>query len=390
MKVTQAYELVNNSTKQFLGEDVILNNDLSNIVDIGKELFTATSVENYTKALVDQIGKMVFVNRPYMGNVPSVLMDTWEFGSVLEKVSIEMPEATENESWELVDKAVYEQDIFYKPSVSVKFFNSKVTFEIPFSICEEQVKSAFTSPTQMNSFLSAIMTAVENSMQVKLDSLIMDTIDNMIAHTIKAEYGAEALGSKSTVKAVNLLHEYNATVTTPIKAADALTNPDFIRFASYRMGLYEKRLQTMSKLFNIGGKARHTTPDRLHVALLNDFAAAANVYLQSDTFHNEFTKLPNAEIVTYWQGSGTDFGFGNTSAIDVKIDVDGTPTEVKASGILGCMWDRYALGVNYFNRRTRSHVNNKAEFINNWAKMDASYFNDLNENFVVFFIADNA
>ena len=298
MKVTQAYELVNNSTKQFLGEDIILNNDLSNIVDIGKELFTATSVENYTKELVDQIGKMVFVNRPYMGNVPSVLMDTWEFGSVLEKVSIEMPEATENESWELVDKAVYEQDIFYKPSVSVKFFNSKVTFEIPFSICEEQVKSAFTSPTQMNSFLSAIMTAVENSMQVKLDSLIMDTIDNMIAHTIKAEYGATALGSKSTVKAVNLLHEYNATVTTPITAADALTNPDFIRFASYRMGLYEKRLQTMSKLFNIGGKARHTTPDRLHIALLSDFAAAANVYLQSDTFHNEFTKLPNDEIVT--------------------------------------------------------------------------------------------
>ena len=199
MKVTQAYELVNNSTKQFLGEDIILNNDLSNIVDIGKELFTATSVENYTKELVDQIGKMVFVNRPYMGNVPSVLMDTWEFGSVLEKVSIEMPEATENESWELVDKAVYEQDIFYKPSVSVKFFNSKVTFEIPFSICEEQVKSAFTSPTQMNSFLSAIMTAVENSMQVKLDSLIMDTIDNMIAHTIKAEYGAPGKSQKETV-----------------------------------------------------------------------------------------------------------------------------------------------------------------------------------------------
>ena len=239
----------------------------------------------------------------------------------------------------------------------------------------------------MNSFLSAIMTAVENSMQVKLDSLIMDTIDNMIAHTIKAEYGATALGSKSTVKAVNLLHEYNAQAATPITAAKALTDPDFIRFASYRMGLYEKRLQTMSTLFNIGGKARHTSADRLHIALLSDFAAAANVYLQSDTFHNEFTKLPNAEIVSYWQGSGTDFGFGNTSTIDVKIDIDGTPTEVKASGILGCMWDRYALGVNYFNRRTRSHVNNKAEFVNNWHKYEAEYINDYSEQNCVFYVA---
>lgn len=381
MDVVQVYELVNNSTKQFLGEETVLNNDLSNVVDIGKELFTATSVENYTKTLVDQIGRMVFVNRPYKGAVPSVLMDTWEFGSVLEKVSIELPEATENESWELTDGAVYEQDIFYKPSVSVKFFNSKVTFEIPFSICEKQVKSAFTSPTQMNSFISAIFTAVENSMQVKLESLIMDTIDNMIGHT---------LNDGAATRAINLLALYNAAHSdATLTAEEAHLNPEFIRFAAYTMGLYENRIKTMSRLFNIGGKARHTSDDRLHVVLLNEFAAAANVYLQSDTFHNEFTRLPNAETVSYWQGSGTDFGFDSTSKIDVKIDVDGVATEVTQDGILGVMFDRYALGVNFFDRRTRSHVNEKAEFINNWAKMDAAYFNDLNENFVVFYIADD-
>lgn len=385
MKVSQIYEIVNNMTNDVLGEtDLTLAEDLSNIVDIGTALMDAASVDNYVRSLVDHIGRMVFVNRPYSGSVPSVLMDAWEFGSILEKVSCDLPAATENESWELEDGGVYEENIFYKPSVNVKFFDKRTTFEIPISITERQAKSAFSNLEQLNAFVSMLYTQIEKSMAIKLDALVMSTINNFIAETLYDEYEGENYADKSTVKAVNLLKEYNDEKGTELTADKALKDMEFLKYATYKMGLYESRLAKVSNLFNIGKKDRFTPSDLLHIVMLADFKKAADVYLQSSTFHNELTKLPNAEVVPFWQGSGQDYSFASTSKINVKT---ASGNNVEAGGILAVMFDRDALGVTNMNRRTTSKYNAKAEFVNNWFKMDAGYFNDANENFVVFFVA---
>lgn len=384
MEVKQIYALMNEVTGEILGNSELVTEDLSNIVDVGTQIFNATAVDNYVKTLVDHIGKVVFVSRPYTGNVPSVLMDSWEFGSVLEKITADIPNATENESWELTDGASYDPNIFYKPSVSAKFFNKKVTFEVPMSFTERQVKESFSSATQLNGFLSMLYNAVDKSMTIKLDSLIMRTINNMIGLTLKADYDTGAYTASSGIKAVNLLYLYNTEKGTQLTKANCLSDKDFIRYASYKMGVYEKRLSKISTLFNIGGKDRFTPSDMLHIVLLSDFESAANVYLQSDVFHNELTKLPNAETVPFWQGSGTDYGFEDISKINIKTSDGDTIT---IDGILGVMFDRDALGVANFDKRTTTNYNPKAEFYNNWYKMDAHYFNDTNENFVVFFVA---
>ena len=384
MKVSQIYELMNSVTKEVLGEEAVVNEDLSNVVDIGTALFNASAIDAYVKSLVNHIGKVIFVNRPYSGSVPSVLMDGWEFGSVLEKISADIPEATENESWELENGASYEQDIFYKPSVTAKFFNSKVTFEIPMSFTEKQVKQSFSSAEQLNGFLSMLYNAVDKSMTIKIDSLVMRTINNMIAETIYADYQGASTSTKSGVRAVNLLKLYNDKFSTSLTAEAAITDPAFVRFASYTLGLYSDRLSKISTLFNVEGKERFTSADYLHVVLLSDFAKAADAYLQSDTYHNEFTKLPNAETVPYWQASGTGYDFDSVSKIDVKTASNNT---VSQTGILGVMFDRDALGVTNLDRRVTTNYNPKAEFYSNWYKFDAGYFNDLSENFVVFFVA---
>ena len=385
MDVTQVRTLVNSATAEILGETAILNEDLSNVVDIGTAVFNANALDRYVKALVNHIGKVVFVNRVYRGNVPSVLMDGWEFGSVLEKVRIELPEAEENESWELQDGASYDPNIFTAPKIRAKFFNKIVTFEIPMSFTEKQVKQSFSNATQLNAFVSMIYVGVENSMTVKLDALIMRTINAGIAETLHAAYDTTPFANTSKVNAVNLFYlfkqRYPETTTT---AATALSDPEFIRFAAYTMGVYTKRLEKMSTLFNAGKTEKFTPADMLHVVMLADFASAANVYLQSDTFHDEFTALPEAEVVPYWQGSGTDYAFADISRIDVK-----TPNNdmVNATGILCFMFDRDALGVCNMDRRVTTNYNAKAEFFNNWYKMDAGYFLDTDENMVVFFVA---
>ena len=384
MLVKQIYELTNNVVKETLGEEVLLKEDLSNLVDVGTAVFNANAVDNYVRKLVDHIGKMVFVNRSYRGGVPSVLMDSWEFGSVLEKVSGDLYDATENETWDLQDGQTYNQDIFYKPKAVVKFYNSKTTFEIPMSFTERQLKESFSNATQLNSFLSMLMNDVEKSLTIKIDALIQRTINNMICETIYDDYGSDALSSKSGVKAINLLYLYNNAFGKQLTASQAILDKDFIRYASLQIMLYVGRIQKMSRLFNIGGQARFTPEDMLHLVMLDEFKASANVYLQSDTFHDDYTKLPNAESVPYWQGSGTGYAFADTSKIYVTTSEN---HDVTATGVLAVLWDRDALGVSNPDRRVTTHYNAKAEFYNNYYKHDASYFNDFNENMIVFFIA---
>lgn len=404
MKVTQLYTLINNVTKEILGETAVVNEDLSNVVDIGKSIFDQTSVDNYVKKLVNHIGKVIFVDRVYAGGVPSVLMDSWEFGSVLQKVSMSLPEATENESWKLVDGQEYKQDVFTAPKIEAKFFNSKVTFEIPMSFTELQVKESFSSREQLNGFVSMITTSVENSMTVKLDALIMRAINNMTGETLAAGIGSGAVGSKTldftqtSATAVNLLKLYNdqAATADKVTVANALTNYNFIKFATYTMGIYADRMSKISKLFNVGGKERFTPADMRRCVLLSDFSKAAVTFLQADIQSPEMVALPQHDAVPYWQGSGTDYALSSTGIIDiktasgeiVKVPAEGTTSGNTNAAILGVMFDRDAVGVANLDRRTTTAYNAKAEFYNNWYKMDAGYYNDLNENFVVFFIGE--
>lgn len=387
MEVTQVYGIVNTVTSEVLGRENVVLENLTNVVDVGTEIFNANAVDRYVRSLVNHIGKVIFVNRPYRGSVPSVLMDGWEFGSVLEKISAELPDAQENESWELVDGASYDPNIFYQPKVTAKFFNKKVTFEIPRSFTERQVKQSFSNATQLNAFISMLYDAVDKAMTVKLDGLIMRTINNMIGETVFGSYGGDdELSTASHARAVNLLYLYkqrfagNDTLT----AEQAITTPEFIRFAVLTMSNYVDRLSKMSTLFNGGGKPRFTPRDLLHVVMLSDFKNAAGVYLQSDTFHDEFTKLPEAETVPFWQGSGVDYSFDQISQIHVNTSSN---NEMNVPGILAVMFDRDALGVTNQDRRVTTNYNAKAEFYTNFYKFDAGYFNDLNENFVVFFVA---
>ncbi len=387
MKMTQVYEILNTITQEILGDSIVVNEDLSNIVDIGKSFANANSLDNFVRALNDHIGRVVFVDRVYAGRAPSVLMDGWEYGSILEKVRADLPDATENETWELIDGASYDPNIFYKPKISVKFYNDRITFEVPVSLTRRQVMSAFSNAMQMNGLMSMIRNAVENSMTVKIDSLIMRTINAGIGETLYDEFSSGVYTGGSGVRAVNLLYLYNQTLATPITASAAIHDSGFIRFASYTIKNYIRRLQDMSKLFNVGNTAKFTPLDSMHMVFLDEFKNAAEVYLYDglNQFNNENLRLPsNIETVSYWQGSGATFAFSDTSSINIK-----TPSEhtVNASGILGVIFDRDCLGVSNVDRRITTDYNAKAEFWNEWHKFDAGYFLDLDENFVVFFIA---
>ena len=387
MKVSQVYQLLNNAFSEVTGKTDLVAEDLTNVVDIGETVFQNQElVDKYVNALINHIGKVVLVDRPYQGQAPSVLMDAWEYGSVVEKIASELPTAVENESWELEDGASYDPNVFHAPRAESKFFNKMTTFEVDRSITERQVKQSFSSATQLNAFVSMLFNEVEKALTLRNDALIMRTINNEIAETIYNEYNAGNYGASSGVRAVNLLKLFNDQKGgTAITRAQALKNPDFLKFASYTISLYTDRMTRLSTLFNVGGKERFTPKDLLHIVLLTDFAKATGSYLESDTYHNELVKLPGYETVPYWQGSGKTYALDDVSQINVKT---ASGHDINVKGIIGVMFDRDALGVCNQDRRTTTSYNPKAEFFNNFVKFDCRYFNDLNENCVVFFLAD--
>lgn len=378
MEITQIKDIVNKTTAEVTGTEAIADIDLNEVVENGAEVLESDKlVDNYVRTLVDHIGKVVFVNRPYTGSTPSVMMDAWEFGAILEKIQYEgIPEAEDNDSWDLQDGQSYDPNVFHKPTVSAKFYSERRTFDVPMSFAQRQVKSAFSSASQLQSFFAMIETAISNGMTVKMDSLVQLTLANAIATVYNNRVS-------HPVQYVDLVARYvAATGDSTVTAANALVTPEFTRWASMEMKRVIARMKKLSTLFNIGEKYRHTPSDRLHLILHSDFTAAAEAYLYSDTYHNEFVKLPKAEEVAFWQGSGTSFGWADTSKIIV------TPRDAEQSvtvnNVVGIAFDRDALGVTNLDRRVTTNWNPRGEFTNNWYKFDAGYFNDFNENVVVF------
>ena len=390
MKVEQVYEVVNQLTAQYLGETGVVNADLSNVVDLGEKIVNLNNMDRYTNSLIDQIGKIIFVNRPYVGGVPSMFVDSWEYGAILEKISYdELPKAEVNDTWNLTNGTTYDVNKFTQPKVSAKFFSKKVTFDIPMSFAHRQVTSAFQSATQLNAFFSMIETMIESSMTVKNDEMSMSTLTSMIANTIK---------DNNPVRAVNLLKLYNQKFGTTLTVDKCMITPEFIRFTSFMLGVYIDRIKTLSKLFNIGGAERHTPQERLRIAMHSELKQACTVYLQSDTFHDSYVKLPNADSIAFWQGSGNDYSFASTSKIDAKVtvetrsetgDVTKSVATVSQSGIIAVMFDFFACAITNLDRRVTSNWNGKGEFYNNWYKWDCGYFNDTDENFIVFYVAND-
>lgn len=387
MKIEQVYNFVNEAQKEVLGEKAIdLTKDFANIVDVGESLANAQGVDAYVQAIANRIGKMLFVSRAYTGRLPKVLKDSWEFGSIIGKLQAELMEATENEAWKLVDGASYDPYVVNLPKISSKFWNKMTTFELDITYPEDQVKQSFASADELMRFMSMLETQVNNSMELKIDTLTMGALINFIGGIIHDGFAA---------RVVHLLTEYNGIAGTSLTADSALVNKGFLQYATARMIEYKARLAQYSTLFNIGNKPRHTPADLLHFVVHSTFATRAKTHLESDTFHKDLVSLPYYEEVAYWSGPGTSFALADTTKIAGEVvyneqDADGVITETKGSVnqsyVIAVMFDHEALGVLQPRRKVKSIYNPKGEYFNNFHKWESRQFNDFNENGVVFIL----
>ena len=373
MTVDQIYQILNTINSEVAQGAALVNEDLSNIVDVGNTVFQSTWKDNYVKALIDQIGKMVFVQRPYKGYAPSIMRNDWEYGSILAKVRAKDFEAKANPSWQLTAGQTVNQFEFNPPIVTQTFWNHKETWQIECSFAENQVKSAFSSVDQLNSFFSMIETVIENSKTQKLDELAQRAVNNFMGEKIAVTNGI--------IPAVTL---YQADTGQTVTPATAHTNADFLRYLAFLTLDIKDRLKIRSELYNMGGTGypRHTPDDMLHVVFNTLYGRAMDVFMQADTFHNDLVKVGTYETVPFWQGSGASYSVADRTGIDIKLASDGTTT-VQKSYIVGVMFDNDAIALNNQNMRVTSAYNANGEYYNNFYKVETSLFNDVAENGVI-------
>lgn len=403
MKVEQIASILNTLNKTMVGTEDVFSDDLSNIVDGGKAVLDYTSAasganfDNYIKALIDQVGRIIFVDRAYTSQAPNILKDSWEYGSIMMKVRAELMDAENNTSWQLGDipngtGLSNDQDaggtpitpsrldpfVLHKPTVTAKFYNKRVTYEVAITLVDYQLREAFRSPSEMARFIAMLENRIRTKRILCTDALIMATLRNLAGYKI------------ATGKAVNLLTEYNKTVVTPITADDFWTNPDAIRFANKTIALYKKYMTAASTLYNEGDYITYTPADRLKAVFLAEYVKDAEVYLYSDTFHKEFVELGGYSEVGFWQGTGEDGSLTSRSTIMGKF-VGNNEDIVNGGidGVVAILFDDEAASVCCEHDRVLSQINNRGEYTNYFYKWDANYMVDQEENCVVFYVSDS-
>lgn len=375
MLITQTKEILHTIATEMLGEDnTIVTENLENLQDIGNELITQQNVDTYVKKLVDKIGKVVFKNRLLNSTAPSLLVDSWEYGAILQKVRMKLIPAEENDAVKLVDGQSYDQNVFHQPTVSATFYSKEITFEVPISYTTEQLKSSFNSESELNGFYNLLETTVQNSLTVKTDALIMRTINYRIGKTYTKGRDSQK---------INLLEGYNTVSGKSLTTENCFQDEGFLKYAIAEIKNYQDRFKLPSSVFNDKKEEAFTPVQNQKLVLLSDFKNVVDTHLIPVVQNSENLTL-SCETVPYWQGSGKTFSFEDISKIDVTLD---TSTEVaKVNGIVGILFDDEALKVGNLSQYVTTNYNAKGDFYTNYYKEQSGFFVDLAENFVIFYV----
>ena len=385
MEVNQVYSLLNDINQQMWGEDALAVKDLSGIISMGNAvLSSSTNVDKFFSTLVDRIGKVIIRRLDLELDFPKLMMNEFEWGCVLQKITIDPFGAKANTDWQVSDPGFTPSLLeIYPPSIHQMLFTDAVTFEMRKSLPNSILATAFTGAGEMANFMTAVTAAMVDSMTLSLNNLSRTCVNNFIAEKIKNSNGI-----------VNIANMYNtAYSSSPVTdCEEAMRTPEFLRYATNVIRKYFKYLSMPNVNYNVAGLVRATQRDNMHFLANTTFVAGLESYLYADTFHEEMVSLKNYTEVAYWQGN---LDSDNTS-INLPADVTAievipssekgqlSPQSISQSGIIAVMADRQAMGIG-LNKRRSAAFNNVMDDITT-VKMSATQqlFNDLSENGVIF------
>lgn len=381
MKRKQIANVLNDVFAETIGEEAQFKEDLSNFVSVGEKALDSIdfsdnkAVESVYGKLINKIGKTIIEADEYKAKDWGIYKDSWEYGSILEKIRVETGEFHENPVWNLQD---YEPSVwdYESADANVKFFNSGVTYESILCTTSKQLKESFQSEAKMNAFLSALETRVKSKMEFSKEQLARRTITNLIAEKLKT--------SKNIVPLLTL---YNTKTGKTATASTAAYDRDFLEFLTRTLKSYSKYMSEFSVKYNNDEYATFTPQSRLRTIIQTEFVTGLSTTLPANTYNEEFLNNTGLQEINYWQSPDHQFKINVVPASEGPApdgEEEDERTVITQDNILGVMFDDRACMITNAEPYTDSIYNPEGRFFKTWYRYDASYFNDIDENAIVF------
>ena len=369
MEVKQIYDVVNSIVSQGMATSELTVVDNQSLIALGNTvLSSSTNTEVFMNTLVERIGRTIISYRKYKSMFDDLLMTDFEWGNILQKIKVQMPTVESDESFGLVDGGSVDMFKVSKPKVTQKLFTSETPFQLHITIQRVHLQEAFTSAEKMGSFISAIFGEVQNKIELSLENLGRNCLNNMIAE------------SYETNRAINLLALYNALTNKKLTVATAKTDGDFLRWAIGYIKLTSRRMTAMSVMYNDGTATRHTPKELQKLYVVADWETQFETVVQYAAFNEEYVKLNGFKELPYLQS------ILKPDSVKIKRASDGTEKQI--DNIVCCLFDKESLGIYKKELWTSTTPFNSAGgYANTYWHLKNMYFNDLSENFVVFYLA---
>lgn len=330
MPAVQIYSVVNKIAKNigYTGSDVI---DLSSFVKFGQDAFSNPMLtEGVYNEMYDLVGRTVIAVDEAEDEGRGIVVDSFEYGSILQKLSFVLQEAETSSEWD-IEHPQNPYEVVRKEGVVQKFFEQYIpTFSWVDVAYDTQLREAFRGPESLQGFIDALYTRMRNAYKLAKQGLSDAAIGGIMA----AIYN-DANGVNATRRVRHLLTEYNTHINqgTALTADTALQNADYLDWIRKQFIIDQKNLNKMNKLYNDGSVERRTTEADLKFDLSIGVTASYAKYW-GDTFNKEYVQLPKHNEVVNWGVA--------TAPTTVKVSLDGTATTT-INNIIGFMYDKDAI-----------------------------------------------
>lgn len=363
MDTVQIYGIVNDVAKQSMGTEAVSAIDVTGLVAMGDMVFSSTdNTENFINTLVQRIGRSIVSNRAYKNQLGVMVKDDMQWGAILQKINVKMPEVEASEAFDLTDGESVDMYKVNTPKATQKLYASRTPYVVSVTIQRHTLKEAFLSETAMGAFIASVYTKVRNALELALENLGRLAMNNYIVNA-----GANQV--------IDLVSNYNTATDNTVTTAQAWFDADFLRYAIGQINLHARKMKSMSTLYNTDGEQRHSPLDKQNYAVLADFQTQLETVVQYAAFNSKYVEKVATLDIPYWQGAE------EPATVSLK---DGETTTT-IENVVGFIFDTDALGT--FRREEdvlTTPVNARARYTNTfWHEMQL-WFNDMSENGVIF------
>lgn len=379
----QIYSIVNEVAKQAMGSSAIAVVDNAGLVALGDTVLGSdTTKNNFINALTDRIGRTIVSFRSYNSHFPDFERDSIEWGNILQKIKIAMPDAEEDQSYNLKNGTSVDMYKINKSKVNQLLFTNETPWQTHITVHLDALEKAFVDSNAMGAFISSMFGEVQNRIELAMENLSIDCVNNYMAEIIK---GTES----SPTRVINLVTEYKdkTGVDHTTEPLSALDDEEFLKYVVRRINSLSTTMEYMTTgLFNTpqgdeGAYTRHTPKSEQRMMLFIDLVNSLKTNINSKAFNMEQVAIDIPfKTVPFWQSLQTPAG------INIKPASGGDA--IVQSEVMGILYDREAMGT--FKKKYTSlttPINAAGKYYNVFYHMITMYFNDLTENAVVFLLA---